>query len=426
MFAVTGTRISLKTLAFLRQSYPICRQFASSSKSMAKELKDVVILSAVRTPVGSFRSSLATMTAPQLGSVAIKAAVERAGLKPDQIQEVYMGNVLQGGEGQAPSRQAALGAGLSITTPTTTVNKVCASGLKAVMMASQSLMCNHQQIMVAGGMESMSNVPYYMARGELPYGGVQLIDGIVFDGLQDAYDKIHMGNCAEKTAKDYSVTKEDQDKFALESYKRSADAWSQGVYKQEVVPVSVKQKRGGEVLVSEDEEYKKVDHSKLPTLRPVFQKEGGTVTAGNASTLNDGACALVLATAEAAKQHNLKPLAKILGFADAAVKPIDFSVAPAQAIPKVLSQCGVKVEDVDLWEINEAFSVVVLANMKILKLDPSKVNIHGGAVSLGHPIGMSGARLITHLVHSLKPGQKGMAGICNGGGGAAAMLIEKL
>jgi acetyl-CoA C-acetyltransferase len=361
-----------------------------------------------------------------LGSIAIKAAVERAGVKPDQIQEVYMGNVLQGSIGQAPSRQAALGAGLAVTTPTTTVNKVCASGMKAIMMASQSLMCNHQQFMVAGGMESMSNVPYYLARGELPYGGVQLIDGIVFDGLQDAYDKIHMGNCAEKTAKDYSVSKADQDKFALESYKRSADAWSKGAYKDEIVSVSVKQKRGGEVVVSEDEEYKKVDHSKLPTLKPVFQREGGTVTAGNASTLNDGACALVLSTADAAKQHNLKPLAKILGFADAAVKPIDFSVAPAQAMPKVLAQCGIKAEDVDLWEINEAFSVVVLANMKILKLDHSKVNIHGGAVSLGHPIGMSGARLITHLVHSLKPGQKGMAGICNGGGGAAAMLIEKL
>jgi len=303
---------------------------------------------------------------------------------------------------------------------------VCSSGLKSVMLAAQSLMCDHQQVMVAGGMESMSNVPYYLARGELPYGGVQLTDGIVFDGLQDAYDKIHMGNCAEKTAKDFGISKDDQDKYALESYKRSAAAWQQGLFKDEIVPVTVKSKRGPDVVVSEDEEYKKVDIAKLPGLRPAFQKEGGTITAGNASSLNDGACALVLMTAEAAQKHGCKPLAKIIGFGDAAVKPIDFSIAPAHAIPKVLKQCGVKIEDVDMWEINEAFSVVVLANMQMLKLDHSKVNIHGGAVSLGHPIGMSGARLLTHLVHTLKTGQKGMVGICNGGGGAAAMLIAKL
>jgi acetyl-CoA C-acetyltransferase len=389
-------------------------------------LKEVVIVSAVRTPIGSFRSSLASVPAPQLGAVAIKAAVERAGIKPETVQEVYMGNVCQAFLGQAPSRQATLGAGLPTSTPTTTVNKVCASGLKSVMLAAQSLMCDHQQVMVAGGMESMSNVPYYLARGELPYGGVQLTDGIVFDGLQDAYDKIHMGNCAEKTAKDHGFNKDDQDKYALESYKRSAAAWQQGAFKSEIVPVTVKSKKGPDVVVSEDEEYKKVDFAKLPTLRPAFQKEGGTITAGNASSLNDGACALVLMTADEAKKHGVKPLAKILGFGDAAVKPIDFSVAPAHAIPKVLNQCGVKAEDVDLWEINEAFSVVVLANMKMLKLDHSKVNIHGGAVSLGHPIGMSGARILTHLVHTLKTGQKGMAAICNGGGGAAAMLIAKL
>jgi len=389
-------------------------------------LKDVVIVSAVRTPIGSYRSSLASVPATQLGSIAIKAAVERAGIKPEIVQEVYMGNVCQAYQGQAPSRQATLGAGLPISTPTTTVNKVCASGLKALMMASQSLMCDHQQVMVAGGMESMSNVPYYLARGELPYGGVQLVDGIVYDGLQDAYDKIHMGNCAEKTAKDYGISKDDQDKYAVESYKRAAEAWKTGAYKAEVVPVTVKPKKGPEIVVSEDEEYKKVDFAKLPSLKPAFQKEGGTITAGNASSLNDGACALVVMTADAAKKHGVKPLARILGFADAAVKPIDFSMAPAQVIPKVLNQCGVKVEDVDLWEINEAFSVVVVANMKVLNLDHNKVNIHGGAVSLGHPIGMSGARILTHLVHTLKTGQKGMAAICNGGGGAAGMLIERL
>ncbi|KAK7108598.1 acetyl-CoA acetyltransferase, mitochondrial-like [Littorina saxatilis] len=389
-------------------------------------LNDVVIVSAVRTPIGSFLSSLAEVPATRLGSIAIKEAVTRAGIAGEEVNEVYMGNVLQGFEGQAPCRQATLGAGLPITTPTSTVNKVCASGMKAVMLAAQNLMCGHQDVMVAGGMESMSNVPYYMKRGVTPYGGVQLVDAIVYDGLTDAYDKIHMGNCAENTAKKYAIGREEQDEYAVRSYQLSQKAASEGIFKKEIVPVEIPKKKGDPVIVSEDEEYKKVNFDKFKTLRAVFQKEGGTVTAANASTLNDGAAALVLMTAQKASQLGVKPLARILGFADAAIAPIDFPTAPAEAIPKVLKMAGVKQDDVDMWEINEAFSVVVLANVKALGLDPSKVNVNGGAVSIGHPIGMSGARITGHMVHNLKPGQKGLAGICNGGGGASAILIEKL
>jgi len=319
-----------------------------------------------------------------------------------------------------------LGAGIPVSTPTTTINKVCASGLKAIMLASQSLACGDQEIMAAGGMESMSNVPFYQSRNKPSYGGMIVSDGIVFDGLQDAYDKIHMGLCAEKTAKDHNISRQEQDKFAIESYKRSTDAWRQNVFASEIVPVTIKPKKGPEVVVSEDEEYKKVDFAKFPSLRAVFKKEDGTITAANASTLNDGAAAVILTTSEHASKLGLKPLARIVGSVDAAVQPIDFSIAPAAAIPKLLKKCGVDVKDIDLWEINEAFSVVVLANMKLLGIEHAKVNIHGGAVSIGHPIGMSGARLVTHLVHILKPGQKGVVAICNGGGGASAMMIEKL
>jgi len=389
-------------------------------------LNDVVIVSACRTPIGSFRSSLASLPAHSLGSIVIKEAVARSGIEPKKVQEVYMGNVLQAMQGQAPARQAALNAGLDHSTPCTTVNKVCASGMKSIMMAAQSLMCGHNQIMVAGGMESMSNVPYFMQRGETPYGGVKLLDGILCDGLLDAYDQIHMGNCAEGTAKQFNISKVDQDNFAIESYKRATKAWKDGAFNDEIVAVPVPQKKGApDVVVAEDEEFKKVNYEKLPQLQPVFQKQGGTITAANASTLNDGAAACVLMSADAAKQFNVRPLAKIIGFADAAVKPADFAIAPVQAIQKVLASSGIRPEDISMWEINEAFSVVVLANMKLLNLSPEKVDIHGGAVSLGHPIGMSGARLIVHLAHSLQPGQKGLAGICNGGGGASAMLIEK-
>ncbi|KAK0053527.1 acetyl-CoA acetyltransferase mitochondrial [Biomphalaria pfeifferi] len=397
------------------------RSYASKSG-----LKEVVIVSAVRTPIGSFLGSLSAVPATKLGSVAIRAAVKKAGIAPDAVNEVYMGNVLQGRQGQAPSRQATLGAGLPINTPTTTINKVCASGMKAIMLASQSLMCGHQEVMVAGGMESMSNVPFYLKRGTLPYGGIKLEDGIVFDGLTDAYNQFHMGNCAENTAKKFNISRAAQDEFAVRSYSLSQKSAADGVFKSEIVEVEVPQKKGNPIGVFDDEEYKKTDFSKFQTLKPVFQKENGTVTAANASTLNDGAAALVLMTSEAASKYGVKPLAKIVSFADAAIDPIDFPTAPAYAVPKVLQQAGVKVEDVALWEINEAFSVVVLANVDILKLDINKVNVHGGAVSIGHPIGMSGARITGHLVHTLKQGQFGCASICNGGGGASAILIQKL
>ncbi|ESO88975.1 hypothetical protein LOTGIDRAFT_105979, partial [Lottia gigantea] len=387
---------------------------------------DVVIVSFARTPIGSFLSSLAEVPATRLGSIAIKEAVSRAGINKDEVKEVYMGNVVQACEGQAPCRQATLGAGLAESTPTTTINKVCASGMKAVMLAAQNIMCGHQDIMVAGGMESMSNAPYYMKRGNTAYGGVKLFDSIVHDGLTDAYNHIHMGNCAEKTAKMCDITREQQDEYAIKSYTLSQQAAKQGIFTPEIVPVEIPKKKGDPVKITEDEEYKKVNFEKFKSLRPVFQKEGGTVTAANASTLNDGAAAMILMSASAAERLKVKPLARILGFADAAVAPIDFPIAPTEAIPKVLKSTGVKKEDIAMWEINEAFSVVSLANIKILDIDSNKVNIHGGAVSIGHPIGMSGARITGHMALNLKPGEKGMAGICNGGGGASAILIEKL
>lgn len=388
-------------------------------------LNDVVIASAVRTPVGSFLGSLASLPAPKLGSAAIEGAIEKAGIPKDVVQEVYMGNVLQGMEGQAPCRQATLGAGLPISTPTTAINKVCASGMKSVMMAAQSIMCGSQEVMVAGGMESMSNAPYYLKRGQTPYGKVELLDAVVYDGLTDAYGKYHMGICGENTAKKFNIGREAQDEYAIRSYKLTRQAVESGVFKQEIVPVQIPQKKGDPVTVSEDEEYKKVNFDKVPGLKAVFQKDG-TITAANASTLNDGAGAIVLMSAKAADRFGVKPLARILAFADAAVEPIDFPIAPAYAIPKVLEAANVKADDIAMWEINEAFSVVVLANIEMLKLDINKVNIHGGAVSLGHPIGMSGNRITTHMVHNLKPGEKGLAGICNGGGGASAILIERL
>merc|ERR1711970_174623 len=390
-------------------------------------LNDVVIVGAVRTPMGSFRSSLASFRAPELGAVAIKSAVERAGIDPAAVQEVYMGNVIAAGSKQAPTRQAALFAGLDKSTPCTTINKVCASGMKSVMMAAQSLMTGANEVMVAGGMESMSNIPYYMPRGDSAYGGVKLLDGIVFDGLTDVYNKFHMGNCGENTAKKLNITREQQDEYAISSYKKSAAAWSSGLLKNEITEVTIKGKRGKpDTIISEDEEYKKVKLEKLSKLATVFQREGGTVTAGNASTLNDGAAACVLMTAAAAERHGVKPLARIVGFADAATDPIDFPIAPALATPKLLKLTGVSADEIAMWEVNEAFSVVVLANIKLGELDPAKVNINGGAVSLGHPIGMSGCRIVNHMVHALQPGQKGVASICNGGGGASAIMIEKL
>lgn len=329
--------------------------------------------------------------------------------------------------GQAPARQAVIFAGLPKSTICTTVNKVCASGMKSIMLAAQGLQTGAQDVMLAGGMESMSNVPFYLKRGDTTYGGLQLVDGIVFDGLTDVYNKFHMGNCAENTAKKLEISRKDQDDYAISSYKRSAAAYEQKAFADELVSVPVPQKRGAPpVIFEEDEEYKRVNFEKFTKLSTVFQKENGTVTAGNASTLNDGAAALVLMTADAAKRLNVTPIAKVVGFADGECDPIDFPIAPAVAIPKLLEKTGVNKDDVALWEINEAFSVVAVANQKLLGLDPAKINVHGGAVSLGHPIGMSGARIVVHLCHALKKGEKGVASICNGGGGASSIMIEKL
>ncbi|CAF4939259.1 unnamed protein product, partial [Rotaria socialis] len=401
------------------------------SASTNSNLNEVVIVSAARTPIGSFRGSLASVSATKLGATAIKACLERAKIPANRIQEVYMGNVVQAGTGQAPARQASIYAGLPQETICTTVNKVCASGMKAIMIASQSLMCGHQDIMIAGGMESMSNVPYYLARGDTPYGNIQLEDGIAKDGLTDVYDRVPMGLCAEKTAKNEKFSRADQDAYAKQSYERVAKAWKEGKFNAEIVPVTVTTKKG-EILVKEDEEYKKVDFEKMKTLRTVFQKDGtitaanaskinddGTITAANASKINDGAAACLLMTRRAAEELGCKPLARIVAFADAAAAPMDFSTAPALAIPKLLKLANVHKNDIAMWEINEAFSVVALANGKLIGISNDKLNIHGGGVALGHPIGMSGARLVVHLCHSLKPGEKGVAGICNGGGGAS-------
>ncbi|KAM7349065.1 acetyl-CoA acetyltransferase 1 [Cochliomyia hominivorax] len=396
------------------------------TRFISSKINDVVIVSAARTPMGSFQSQLAPLSATQLGAVAIEAAVQRAGISKEDVQEVYMGNVVSAGLGQAPARQAAIFAGLPKNVCCTTVNKVCSSGMKAVMIASQSLMLGQSEIAVAGGMESMSNVPYYLKRGQTPYGGINLIDGIVFDGLWDVYNKFHMGNCAENTAKKMGISRQDQDEFAINSYKRSAQAWSDKVFDGEIAPVTIQKKGKPDVVVAEDEEFKRVNFDKFGKLATVFQKENGTVTAGNASTLNDGGSALVLMTADKAAQLNLKPLARVVAFQDAETDPIDFPIAPALAVPKLLEKAGIKKEDVAMWEINEAFSLVVVANMRKLDVDPNKVNVHGGAVSLGHPIGMSGARIITHLAHALKSGEYGCASICNGGGGASSILVQKL
>ena len=392
-------------------------------------MKEVFIVSAVRTPIGSFLGSLSSVPAPKLGAVAVKGALDRIGLDPDEIEEIYMGNVLQAGEGQAPARQAALGAGLSQATPATAINKVCASGMKAVMQATQAIKAGDVDAIVAGGMENMSLVPhYYNARVATKLGDVKMLDGMVLDGLTDVYGKVHMGVCAEKCASDYGFSREDQDNFAIESYKRSAKAWSEGKFKDEIVPVEIPQRKGEPVIFSEDEEYKNVNFDRIGTLPTVFKKENGTVTAANASTLNDGASALILVSGEKMKELGLKPLAKIISYADAAHEPENFTTAPSLAVPKALKKAGLEISDIDFFEFNEAFSVVGLANNKILNLDPAKVNVNGGAVSLGHPLGNSGSRIIVTLINVLKQnnGRYGAAAICNGGGGASAIVIENL
>jgi acetyl-CoA C-acetyltransferase len=391
-------------------------------------MKEVYIVSAVRTPIGAFGGSLASVSATQLGAAAIKAALEKIKLDPKLVTDVYMGSVLQANLGQAPARQAAKFAGLSDSTNCTTVNKVCASGMKSIALAAQSIMLGDADIVVAGGMENMSSVPFYsdVTRWGAKYGNSTLIDGLAKDGLTDVYGNVPMGNCAELCAKDMKISREEQDAFAIESYKKSAAAWSAGKFKEEVIPVTVKTKKG-DVVFAEDEEYKSVNFEKIPGLKPVFQKDG-TVTAANASTMNDGAAAVVLMSKEKADALGIKPIAKIKGFADAEQAPEWFTTSPALALPKAVAKAGLKMEDVNYFELNEAFSVVGIANVKLMKLDGAKVNVNGGAVSLGHPLGASGARIIVTLLNVLKQNNAkyGAAGICNGGGGASAMVIESV
>ncbi|NII82329.1 MULTISPECIES: acetyl-CoA C-acyltransferase [unclassified Pedobacter] len=391
-------------------------------------MKEVVIVSAVRTPIGSFGGSLAQFSATQLGGFAIKAAIEKAGLKPEQIQEIYMGNVLSANLGQAPATQAAKLAGLP-DLPATTINKVCASGTKAIMLAAQSIANGDNEIIVAGGMESMSNVPYYLdkARNGYRLGHGQITDGLVKDGLWDVYNDYHMGSAAELCATECHISREAQDNFAIESYKRAQAAQSSGKFANEIVAIEVKDRKGDITLVDTDDEPTAVKFDKIPTLKPVFKKDG-TVTAANASTLNDGAAALVLMSADKAKELGLKPLAKILAYADAQQAPEWFTTAPSKAIPLALHKANINIKNVDFFEINEAFSVVSIANNQLLALNDSQVNVNGGAVSLGHPLGASGARIVVTLLSVLTQnnGKIGVAGICNGGGGASALVIEKL
>ncbi|NQX52963.1 acetyl-CoA C-acyltransferase [Pedobacter panaciterrae] len=391
-------------------------------------MREVVIVSAIRTPIGSFGGALSSFSATQLGALAIKAAVEKAGLKPSDIQEVYMGNVLSANIGQAPATQAAKFAGLP-DLPATTINKVCASGTKAIMLAAQSIALGEIDIIVAGGMESMSNVPYYLDKARTGYrlGHGQITDGLLKDGLWDVYNDYHMGSAAELCASECGISREDQDAFAITSYKRAQTAQTEGKFDSEIIPVEIKDRKGEITLVSKDEEPFAVKFDKIPGLKPVFKKDG-TVTAANASTLNDGAAALVLMSADKAKELGLKPLAKILAYADAQQAPEWFTTAPSKAIPLALKRAGKSIADVDYFEINEAFSVVSLANNKELGLNEEKVNINGGAVSLGHPLGASGARIVVTLLSVLAQnnGKIGVAGICNGGGGASAIVIEKI
>jgi acetyl-CoA C-acetyltransferase len=392
-------------------------------------MQNVYIVSAVRTPLGSFGGGLSTVAATQLGSIAVKEAVSRTGIPSDQVQELFMGHVVQANAGQAPARQVALNSGLSNSTPSTTINKVCASGMKSIMLASQSIELGQNNIVVAGGMENMSSIPFYIpkARYGYGYGNAELVDGLVKDGLANVYDGQAMGCFADATGTKYEITREDQDAYAIQSYKRTAAAWEAGKFKDEVTGVEIKDRKGNIKVVDTDEEFKNVMFEKIPTLRPVFTKEG-TVTAANASTINDGAAALVLVDEETVKKYNLKPLAKIIAYADGAQEPEWFTTAPAIAAEKALKRAGLSIADIDYFEVNEAFAVVALAFIKHFGLSQDKVNVNGGAVSMGHPLGCSGARIVTTLtsVLSQNNGKYGMAAICNGGGGASAMIIERM
>ncbi len=392
-------------------------------------MKRVYIVAAVRTPMGSFNGKLSGIAAPKLGATAIKGALEKAGLNPMDVDEVYFGNVLQAGVGQAPARQAAIFAGLPNTTPCTTVNKVCASGMKSVALGTTSIMLGHNDIVVTGGMENMSQVPHYLpgSRAGYKYGNFTAIDGLAHDGLRDVYNEYMMGSAADNTAKVHGITREEQDAFAINSYKTSAASWEAGKFKDEIVPVEIPQRRGEPVIMDEDEEYKNVRFEKIPSLRPVFDREG-TVTAANASTINDGAACIILASEDKVKELGLTPIAEVASFADAANEPEFFTTAPSKAVPIALERAGCTLADVDAFELNEAFSVVGIVNTKMLDIDAAKVNINGGAVALGHPLGASGARILVTLINVLKQngGKIGAAGICNGGGGASAMVIKNI
>src|SRR5579859_801473 len=392
-------------------------------------MKDVVIVSALRTPIGSFGGSLASLSAIKLGATAVKGALAKINLDPKQVQEVFFGNVISSGLGQAPATQVAVAAGLGYNIPCTLINKVCASGMKAIMVGAQSIQLGQNDVVIAGGMESMSNIPYYLtkARYGYKYGDGQLLDGLTYDGLTDVYNHCAMGVCADNTAKEMNISRQDQDTYAITSYKRSAAAWSSGKFKDEIVPVEITGKKGDVTMFGEDEEYKNVNFDKIPGLKPVFTKDG-TVTAANASTINDGAAAVILMSAGKAKELGLTPIAKIRGFADAAQDPMWFTTTPSLAIPKAMKMAGVESKDVGFYEINEAFAAVALANNKLLSLDVEKVNINGGAVALGHPLGASGARITITLANVLRQTNSsiGVAGICNGGGGASAIVIERI
>ena len=392
-------------------------------------MKNVVITSYTRTPIGSFGGKLSSVSATKLGAHAIKSAIKKSKIDPSQIEEVYMGNVLSAGLGQAPARQAAIFAGLNKNTPCTTINKVCASGMKSVMIAAQSIRSGDKDIIIAGGMENMSNIPYYLEKARKGYrlGHGQLTDGLVLDGLTDVYNQTHMGNCGELCAEEMNISKEEQDDFAIKSYEKSTNAWEKKLFESEVSPIKIPQRKGEPLIISEDEEFRNINFDKFKNLRPVFKKDG-TITAGNASTLNDGAAAIVLMSEEKAKELNIKPIAKIISYADASQEPEWFTTAPAKAIPIALEKANLKKEDIDYWELNEAFSVVGIANTKKLELDPEKVNPFGGAVSLGHPLGCSGTRIIVTLLNVLEKNKAkiGCAGICNGGGGASAIIIENI
>jgi len=388
--------------------------------------KSVYVVSAVRTPMGSFLGSLASVSATDLGAAAIRGALESGGVSPECVQEVFMGNVLQAGLGQAPARQAALKGGIPQDVPCTTINKVCASGMKSIALAFQAIASGDIDVALAGGMENMSQVPhYFQGRNGTKFGDMKMRDGMLLDGLTDVYNATHMGNCAELCAKDHEISREKQDDFAIESYERSAKAWAQGAFKNEVVPVTVPQRRGDDVVVDTDQEFSQVKMEKIRSLRPAFQKDG-TVTAANASTLNDGASALILASADAIEANGWTALARIVSTADAAHAPEWFTTAPAKAVPIALQKAGWDSKEVDLWELNEAFAVVGIVNAKLMELDADKVNVNGGAVALGHPLGSSGSRIVVTLIHALRERGlvRGAAGICNGGGGASALTVE--